>query len=80
MPFPSPGDVPDPGIEPAAPALAGGFFTTEHQGSSPGINTSQYFCVHQAQDGTTATTRQLLWGTIENTELVPFPTLPSDRG
>ena len=28
-PFPSPGDIPDPGIEPASPALAGGFFTTE---------------------------------------------------
>ena len=23
LPFPSPGDVPDPGIEPASPALAG---------------------------------------------------------
>ena len=31
MPFPTPGDLPDPGIEPASlasPALAGGFFTT----------------------------------------------------
>ena len=28
-PFPSPGDLPDPGIETASPALAGGFFTTE---------------------------------------------------
>ena len=31
FPFPSPGDLPDPGIEPASlvsPALAGGFFTT----------------------------------------------------
>ena len=30
LPFPSPGDLPDPGIEPlspASPALAGGFFT-----------------------------------------------------
>jgi hypothetical protein len=27
-PFPSPGDLPDPGIQPAPPALAGGFFTT----------------------------------------------------
>ena len=26
LPFPSPGDLPDPGLE---PALAGGFFTTE---------------------------------------------------
>ena len=29
QPFPSPGDFPDPGIEPRSPALAGGFFTTE---------------------------------------------------
>ena len=31
LPFPVPGDLPDPGIEPtslAPPALAGGFFTT----------------------------------------------------
>ena len=31
MPFPPPGDLPDPGIEPVSlmsPALAGGFFTT----------------------------------------------------
>ena len=28
LPFPPPGDLPDPGIEPASPALAGGFFTT----------------------------------------------------
>ena len=32
VPFPLPGDLPDPGIKPAspaAPALAGGFLTTE---------------------------------------------------
>ena len=35
LPFPSPGDLPDPGTEPASlvsPALAGGFFTTEPPG------------------------------------------------
>ena len=35
LPFPSPGDLPDPGIEPESPkspALAGGFFTTEPPG------------------------------------------------
>ena len=31
--FPSPGDLPCPGIEPMSPALAGGFFTTESQGN-----------------------------------------------
>jgi len=29
----SPGDLPDPGIEPTSPALAGGFFTTEPPGT-----------------------------------------------
>ena len=28
VPFPSPGDFPNPGIKPRCPALAGGFFTT----------------------------------------------------
>ena len=32
LPFPSLGDLPGPGIEPASPALAGGFFTTEPPG------------------------------------------------
>ena len=29
LPFSSPGDLPDSGIRPVSPALAGGFFTTE---------------------------------------------------
>ena len=29
LPFPSPGDLPDPGIKPESTALAGRFFTTE---------------------------------------------------
>ena len=29
LPFPSPGDLPDPAVEPTSPALAGGFFITE---------------------------------------------------
>ena len=29
LPFPPPGDLPDPGIEPVSPALAGSFFITE---------------------------------------------------
>ena len=32
LPFPSPGDLTDPGIEPASPALAGRFFPTEAPG------------------------------------------------
>ena len=36
LPFPPPGDVPDPGIRPrslASPALAGGFFSLSHLGA-----------------------------------------------
>ena len=29
LPFPPPGDLPNPGIEPMSPALVGEFFTTE---------------------------------------------------
>ena len=32
LPFLSPGDLPDPRIEPASPALAGGLFTNEPPG------------------------------------------------
>ena len=32
LPFPSPGDLPDSGIEPTPPALAGRLFTTEPPG------------------------------------------------
>ena len=35
VPFPFPMDLPDPGIEPASPALAGGLFTTEPPGRPP---------------------------------------------
>ena len=32
LPFPSPGDLPDRGIKPLSPALAGRFFTTKPSG------------------------------------------------
>ena len=32
LPFPHPRDLPDPGIKPVSPALAGGFFTAEPPG------------------------------------------------
>ena len=38
LPFPSPGDPPDPGIDPASPALAGRFFTAEPPGKPPKLN------------------------------------------
>jgi len=38
LPCPPPGVLPDPGIEPLSPVLAGGFFTTEPPGMSPNYN------------------------------------------
>ena len=32
LPFPSPGDLPDPGMEPSTPELVGAFFTSEPPG------------------------------------------------
>ena len=38
LPYPTPGDLPHPGIEPSSPALAGKFFTTGPLGKPPQIN------------------------------------------
>ena len=40
LPFPSPGDLPDPGIEPTSPAVAGKFFTTEPPGKPGGYSSA----------------------------------------
>ena len=45
LPFPSPGDLPDPGIEYVSPTLAGGFYTTESPGEPMLFTTSLYFHV-----------------------------------
>ena len=39
QPFPLPGDLPSPGIEPVSPALAGCFFTIELPGKPIGKDT-----------------------------------------
>ena len=35
LPFPPPGDLPNPGLETVSPSLAGRFFTTVPPGKSP---------------------------------------------
>ena len=40
FPFPPPGNLPDPGIQPTSVALAGGFFTTEPPGNPYSVRTS----------------------------------------
>ena len=37
LPFPTPGDLSNPGIKLVSPALAGGFFTTEPLGKPPEV-------------------------------------------
>ena len=41
LPFPSPRDLPNPGIKSISPALAGGFFTTEPPGKPRSFRRSQ---------------------------------------
>ena len=45
LPFPSPGDLPDPGIEPRSPALAGGFFTAKPPGKLMAKSRDRYIQV-----------------------------------
>ena len=42
LPFPSPGDFPNPGIEPVSPALAGKFLTTEPSGKPQSVAAVNY--------------------------------------
>ena len=51
LPFPPPGDLPDPGIEPVSlmsPALAGGFFTTSTTRKALCPTVSQLQLQHQS--------------------------------
>ena len=54
LPFSSPGDLPDTGIEPASPALAGGFFATEPPGKPAfwGEDDSYWFKLMLFQEST----------------------------
>ena len=45
LPFPSPGDLPDPAIEPRSPALADGVFTTEPAGE-PKVELRKILLIH----------------------------------
>ena len=41
VPFPSPGDLPDPGVEPGSPALQADALPSEPPGKLPGIEKSR---------------------------------------
>ena len=42
LPFPTPGDLPDPGIEPPTPALAGRFFTAKPPGKQAELQLTSF--------------------------------------
>ena len=46
LPFPSPGDLPHPGIEPTSPALAGRFFTTASPGKPCRLGTRMKYAMY----------------------------------
>ena len=52
LPFPSPGDLPDPRIEPVSPALACRFFTTEPSGKGQFHGLPYFGTIWQGDMGT----------------------------
>ena len=46
LPFPFPGDLPNPGMEPASPALAGGLFTAKPPGKGKGTLKQRMVSIH----------------------------------
>jgi len=51
VPFPSPGHLPDPGIEPESPALTGGFFTAVPPGKPLQLYRSNQVVQNGAEKG-----------------------------
>jgi len=66
LPFPTPGDLPSPGMEPASPVSAGRFFTTSTAWEAPnGMICEFYFKAlkektQQMCDGFPSSTRETL--------------------
>ena len=58
LPFPSPGDLPDPGIKPGSPALAGRFFTDSYKESPFACGAGKYLVFCSWKGGSLAHTRQ----------------------
>ena len=50
LPFPSPGDLPDPGTEPLSLTLQGDFLPVSHQGSPHGGTSPTELAAHPFQD------------------------------
>ena len=62
LPFPSPGDLPDSGIDPASPVLADKFFTTEPPGKPPGDRIS----IHLAVMSLLSFSHVFVFGSLDN--------------
>ena len=67
LPFPPPGDLPEPGIEPVSPASAGGFFTAEPPGKP---------CVELDPVGKKEQVQQTKWQTVRAECLGHLPEIP----
>ena len=65
LPFPSPGDLPDPGIEPMSPVLADRFFTAEPPGKP--ILRHSFKCLR--------TCHPFSWDTFSSSPLPPYSPL-----
>ena len=73
LPFPSPGDLPNLGIQPVSPvspALAGGFFATEPPGKSHKKEWDIYIYLHTHTHTHTFVSIHLLMDTLHNHVLV----------
>ena len=66
FPFPSSGDLPDPGIKPGAPALVGRFFTTEPPGKPSWSGREKIMELkHQHMDWQSASKKRLFWNNFK---------------
>ena len=64
MPFPFPGPLADPGIEPASLALAGGFFTTESLGKLSETLRMTLFYSQTLAEASLIQHAKLSWGAV----------------
>ena len=85
LPFPSPGDLLDPGVEPVFPALAGGFFTASTTWETPqglsgpfGSESPSDHNGHQAAPSVPSTSRNVTWPSQDRMRLKgAWPEAPS---
>ena len=72
LPFPSPGDLPNTGIEPTPPTLAGGFFTTESCCVCCVCDVLCVWCVYVSICGVCVYVHWLIWCSKQPLEEAPY--------